>query len=63
MFGLTKYCDTYGRMSEGVHLAESHETNDDWHLRVPFEREGVKMLCCPEDVACLRNDVAAHPET
>ena len=25
MFGLTKYCDTYGHMSEGVHLAESHE--------------------------------------
>ena len=25
MFGLTKYRDTYGRMSEGVHLAESHE--------------------------------------
>ena len=25
LFGLKKYCDTYGRMSEGVHLAESHE--------------------------------------
>ena len=25
MFGLLKYCDTYGCMSEGVHLAESHE--------------------------------------
>ena len=43
MFGLTKYCDTYGRMSEGVHLAESHEEFDDWHLRVPFEGEEVKM--------------------
>ena len=24
-FSLKKYCDSYGRMSEGVHLAESHE--------------------------------------
>ena len=46
-----------------MHLPESHESFDDWHLRVPFEREEVKMLCCSEDVACLRNDVAAHPET
>lgn len=25
MFGLTKYCDTYGRMSESGHRAESHK--------------------------------------
>ena len=43
MFGLTTYCDGYGRMSEGVHLAESHKSFDDWHLRVPLEREEVKM--------------------
>ena len=35
MFGLTKYCDTYGRMSESGHLAESHKSFDDWHLRAP----------------------------
>ena len=63
LLGLKKYRDTYGRMSEAVHLTESHEEIDDWHLRVPFEREEVKMLCCPEDVACLRSDMPAHPET
>ena len=29
MFGVTKYCNTYGRMSEGVHLAEYHDKLDD----------------------------------
>ena len=43
LFGLKTYCDTRGRMSEAVHLAESHEEFDDWHVRDPFEKEAVKM--------------------
>ena len=43
LFGLEKSCDTYGRLSEAVHLPESHEEFEDWHLRVPVERQEVKM--------------------
>ena len=32
-------------------------------MRVPFEREEVKMLCCPEDVACPRFGTAGHSQT
>ena len=63
LFGLRKYCDTYGRMSESVTLEEDDKQFDDWHLRVAFGDEEVKVLCCPEDVMCSRLDGHDHSST
>ena len=51
-FGLRQYSQTYGTMNNDVCLPETHEEFDDWHVTVPFEKEHMKMLCCPEDKIC-----------
>jgi len=60
MFGLETYCEQYGRMSENVYLGEDHEELSDWHVRVPFNKGEVKVLCCPEDMSCNRVGGTAH---
>ena len=60
LFGLRKYCDTYGRMSDSTTLAEDDGQFRDWHLRVSLEGEQVKVLCCPNDVMCCRFDGLDH---
>ena len=60
LFGLRKYCDAYGRMSESLKLEEDDTQFDDWHLRIAFGTEDVKVLCCPEDVKCRRLDGHDH---
>ena len=54
LFGLKTYCDKYGKMNEDITLPPTHEEFDDWHLFIPFGSETVKVLCCPEDVQCVR---------
>ena len=60
MFGLKQHWDTYGNMSESLALKEDDKQFDDWHLRVPFGDEQVKILCCPEDVICSRIGAKEH---
>ena len=54
LFGLNTYCDKYGTMNEDIRLTPTHEEIDDWHLFVPFGSTTVKVLCCPEDIQCIR---------
>ena len=63
LFGLRKYCDTYGRMSDSLTLGEHDKQFDDWHVRVALDEEEVKVLCCPEDVICGRLDGHGHSST
>ena len=53
LFGLRKYCHTYGKMSECLMLKDDKQF-EDWHLRVKLDDHEVKILCCPEDVMCSR---------
>ena len=60
MFGLKTYCEKYGTMSENVHLHEDHDEFADWHVRVRFNKDDAKVLCCPEDMKCSRVGGKAH---
>lgn len=42
LFGLRRYCNTYGTMSESVALHQNSKQFDYWHLRIPFEQEEMK---------------------
>ena len=50
-------------MSESLTLKEDDKQFDDWHLRVAFGEEEVKVLWCPEDVKCCRLDGHDHYST
>ena len=63
LFGLRTYCGTYGRTSASRTLREDDRQFDDWHVRIKFEEEEVKVLCCPEDVLCCRRDGQDHSST
>ena len=53
IFGLEAYLDRYGHCDpDGPNLRQRLDEFDDFYLDVPFARETVRVLCCPEDRDC-----------
>ena len=60
MFSLQAYCETYGKISDSVVLADVSEEFEDWHMNVTLDDEEMKILCCPEDVQCASLESNLH---
>jgi hypothetical protein len=60
LFSLDAYLDKYGQDPDGFFdLRRNMEEFDDWTIDVPFGRETVQILCCPEDRVCQSAECTA----
>ena len=55
IFGLSEYLNRYGRCgADAPDLTRKMSEFDDWRLIVPWSRESIGILCCPEDRGCKK---------
>ena len=53
LFSIDAYLARYGNDPSGHYNLRQHMAEfDDWYVKVPFEAEVVRVLCCPEDRVC-----------
>ena len=54
IYGHEQYLSRYGSLENGPNLIASpfKESLQSWSLKVPFQKGGVQILCCPEDRKC-----------
>ena len=55
IFGFSEYLNRYGRCgADAPDLTRKMSEFDDWRFIVPWSRESIVILCCPEDRDCKK---------